>query len=53
MLRKINLSEFKQSELEVNQLLAAKGGSGDSTTTGGSCHCTGTDSDSKGGDSDS
>jgi hypothetical protein len=52
-LEKINLAEFKQSELEVSQILEAKGGSGGSSTSGSNTQCMGTDSDCKNGDCDS
>ena len=54
MLTKINLSEFKESELKVDQLLSVKGGDGETTTNKkqGSCTCKGSDSDSFGGEKD-
>ncbi|MDX1718552.1 MAG: hypothetical protein R3353_00185 [Salegentibacter mishustinae] len=51
-LKKINLDDFKQSQLEVSQLLEAKGGSGDSSTTSSATSCTGTDFDCKSHDCD-
>lgn len=52
MVNKIKLADFKQSELTVNQLLELKGGSGSSSSQGGSCKCSGSDSDRSGGDAD-
>ncbi|MGC4128417.1 MAG: TIGR04149 family rSAM-modified RiPP [Bergeyella sp.] len=43
--KKINLSEFKKSQLEVSKLLAAKGGSGNSSSQGSNCQCPPNDSD--------
>lgn len=49
-MKKINLKEFKQSEVKVAQLLEAKGGSGASSTSGSNTACMGNDTDCKSGD---
>ena len=51
--KKINLADFKQSQLEVSKLLEAKGGSGNSNTASGATSCSGNDSDCKNKDCDS
>ena len=50
---KINLEDFRQSELEVTQLLEAKGGSGNSNTSSSSTSCSGSDTDCRNRDCDS
>ncbi|WP_289058383.1 TIGR04149 family rSAM-modified RiPP [uncultured Flavobacterium sp.] len=50
--KKISLSDFKEVQLSVSQLSRLKGGSGTSDCTSGSTTCTGSDHDTKGGDSD-
>lgn len=54
MSTKINLAEFKQYQLEVDQLLAVKGGCGGSGSSSSSTSCVSSqsDPDSCGGDSD-
>jgi len=52
MLKKIDLSEFKESELQVNQLLAMKGGCGATASGSNSTMCTGSDHDGNSLDSD-
>jgi hypothetical protein len=45
-LKKINLMEFKQSQLEISKLLEAKGGSGNgSSSVRSTCVCPAGDSD--------
>lgn len=51
-MKKINLKEFKQSEVKIAQLLEAKGGSGASSTSGGNTSSMGNDQDCRGGDCD-